>query len=89
MLYLDGVSYTDNFPKPTKKKKKRYRPFPDIYWLKRTLKGKELASGQTSEQFLIFRDMVQDWAPKAQTLKVGYSKIILFCFNKETASITK
>lgn len=87
MLYLDAVSYTDNFPKPTKIKS--FISFPDIYWLKRSLKGKELASGQTSEQFLIFRDMVQDWAPKAQTLKFGYSKIILFCFNKETASITK
>ena len=51
--------------------------------------GKELASGQSSEQFLIFRNMVQNWAPRAQTLKVGYSKIMLFCFNKETASITK
>ena len=85
MMCSYGVFPT--FPNPPKKTKKK---FTARYLLANEItEGKELASGQTSEQFLILRIMVQDWAPRAQNLKAGYSKVILLCCRKETASVTK
>ena len=81
------MGFSQLFKTHQKKKKKK---FTARYLLANEItEGKELASGQTSEQFLILRIMVQDWAPMAQNLKAGYSKVILLCCSKETASVTK